>query len=585
VVYVVTEHDSVYAFDADSTNILWQSSMLRPGEQTDTNFPWCSITPELGITATPVIDRQAGPNGTNFVEAVSVASTGDTFQRLHALDLSTGQDRVPPVDIYGEYPGQGESGDGTTLFFVPGNYYERACMLLLNGIVYTAWSAHCDGHPATSWIFGFDENTLAQVNIINLTPNGGLGSIWNSGAGPAADSDGNIYVTLGNGTFDDTLDGNGFPLLGDYGGALVKLATTNGALTVVDYFAMYNVQKENTDDIDFGSGAALVPPDLIDSNGVPRQLVVASAKDKSIYIADRSNMGKFSPDNNNALFQQIPDALGRGAWSMPAFFNNTLYFGPVRSPVLAFAFQSNQLSGPISQSPTSLVYPGGTPSVSANGTANGIVWVVEDLGLLSIGTEASKSPALHAYAATNLANEIYHNYQSGERDRIGFGNTFVLPMIASGRVYVGTAAGVGVFGLLDLTALSPLQQWRNTWFGNPSDVGAGANSANPAGDGVANLVKYALDLNPSLTVTNSPVAPGIMQDAGQSYFSLIINRLTNHADIIYRAEVSNDLKTWNSGPGYTTTVTNTDTQLVIRENSPITNHPRRFFRLRFLPAS
>ena len=317
---------------------------------------------------------------------------------------------------------------------------------------------------------------------------------------------------------------------------------------------------ENAQDLDFASGNPLVLPDLIDGFGLPRQLVVASAKDQSIYLAERSNMGKYSPDNNNTLYQYLPGALPGGTWSMPAFFNNTLFYCPVGSPLLAFPFQNAHLSSNTSQSPSAFGYPGATPSVSANGTNDGIVWAIENVPIFS-DPESHTTAVIHAYAATNLANELYNSSLLPERDDIGIGNKFTSPTIASARVYVPAATGVGVFGLLDQSALTPLQQWRNSYFGNPSDVGAGANSASPAGDGVANLVKYALGLDPFVVVTNTLIIPGVLNDAGQSYFTLAVNRTTNRLDVIYRAEVSNDLITWNSGPAYTTTVTATDSQL------------------------
>ena len=409
VVFIMTEHDTVYAFDADSTNVLWQVSLLGAGEQTVTSWAWCSFGPEIGISATPVIDRQLGPEGTIFVEAMSVDPAGTSFQRLHALDLATGADRVPPVDITGVYPGLGDNSDGTNVVFDPRMYIERACLLLLNGVVYLAWSAHCDTRPATSWIMGFDEHTLAQTSVLNLVPNGNLGSMWNSGAGPAADLDGNIYVTLGNGDFDTTFDTNGFPINGNFGCSFVKLSTTGNRLAVADFFAMYNIMDEIAQDLDLSSGSALVLPDMTDAQNNVRQLVVTSGKDEIIYLADRANMGKYSSVNNDALYQQVANALPNGTWSMAAYFNGTLYFGPVRSPIMAFPFQDARLSTTSSQSPSSFGYPGATPSISANGTSNGIVWAAETVGIVIEDQTASHNAVLHAFAATNLANELYHS--------------------------------------------------------------------------------------------------------------------------------------------------------------------------------
>lgn len=456
VVYVVSEADSVYAFDAASTNILWQVSVLGPGEHTSTNWSWCAFMPELGITATPVIDRQAGPNGTLFVEAMSTNSEGNVFQRIHALDLATGQDRIPPVNVSASYPGTGDGAVNGMVTFDPDMYVERACMLLLNGVVYTAWSAHCDTQPTTSWLIGFDENTLAQTKVMNFTPNTGIGSMWNSAAGPAADSDGNIYVTIGNSTFDasPTLDTNGFPVNGDYGNGFVKVSTTNATLRIADYFIMYNTADENIQDLDLSSGAPLVIPDQIDSQGHARQLVVTAAKDQAIYLADRTNMGRFNPNNNNALYQFIPNALPGGIWSMAAYFNGTLYFGPVRHSIMAFPFQAARLPGVSMQSTNVYGYPGTTPSISANGTSNAIVWAAETAGIVIEDQDLSHNAVLHAYSATNLAVELYNsNKAANGRDLFGKGNKFITPMIANGRVYVGTTSGVGVFGLINPPAI------------------------------------------------------------------------------------------------------------------------------------
>jgi hypothetical protein len=226
---------------------------------------------------------------------------------------------------------------------------------------------------------------------------------------------------------------------------------------------------------------------MVDSLGHVRQLAVGAGKDSNLYIVDRSNLGKFSPANDDSIYQQINGALPGGVFAMPACFNGMLYYGPVGSRMRAFPFTDARLGNYSSQTATAFAYPGATPSISAAGNSNGIVWATENT-----------SPAvLHAYAATNLACELYNSTQArGGRDNFGAGNKFITPTIASARVYVGTTTGVGVFGLLDQATLTPLETWRNTWFGNPSNVGAGADHASPAGDSVPNLTKYTLGLPP-----------------------------------------------------------------------------------------
>ncbi len=570
VLFVATENDSVYAFDADSTNLFWQVTMLATNEVPSDDRGCDQVTPEIGVTSTPVIDRQLGPNGTIFVVAMSKNESGNYYQRLHALDLATGTNRVPAVTIAAQYPGTGENSDGTNVIFDPSQYKERCGLLLLNGVVYTSWASHCDNPPYTGWIMGYDENSLTQTNVLNITPNGGEAAIWMSGAGLAADSSNNIYFLTGNGTFDTTLT-NGFPDLGDYGNAFMKLSTSNRVLAVADYFTMSNTVTESGGDVDFGSGGVLVFPDMVDAQGHTRQLAVGAGKDGNMYLVDRSNMGKFNP-TNDAIYQQLTGALPGGIWSMPAYFNGVLYYGSVGYNLQAFPFQSARLTGPSSPTAITFAYPGTTPSISANGDSNGIVWATENT-----------SPAiLHAYAATNLAMEYYNSTQApGGRDDFGDGNKFITPMIASARVYVGTATGVGVLGLLDQSTLTPLEIWRNTYFGNPSNVGAGANGVSPAGDGVPNLMKYALGLNPLNRTTPAQLPSGSIQPSGgQNYLTLTINRTAEPSDITYLVQVtSNLLSGWVSGPPNTVVLTNTTAQLVVRDNTPVPAATDRFIRL------
>jgi hypothetical protein len=286
---------------------------------------------------------------------------------------------------------------------------------------------------------GFDQSTLAQVSVLNVTPNGNEGSVWMSGAGLAADTSGNIFLLDANGTFDTTLDANGFPSQGDYGNAFLKISSTNRQLAVADYFEMSNQGAENGSDEDLGSGGALVLPDLQDSSNQTRHLAVGAGKDANIYLVDRDAMGKFNPNTNN-IYQEIQGALSGMVFSMPAYFNNTVYYGAVGDNIKAFAITKAQLgSTPTSQTSSAFGYPGATPSISANGTSNAILWIAENGG----------NAVLHAYDATNLAHELYNSNQaSGGRDQFGAGNKFITPMITNGKVYVGTTNGVGVFGLL-----------------------------------------------------------------------------------------------------------------------------------------
>ncbi len=449
VLFVVTENDSAYAFDADTFAQLWHVSVLPMGETVPTasgDFAGCGqVSPQLGITSTPVIDRTSGPNGTIFVVAMSVAGT--TFHhRLHALDLTTGGEVMAATDI------QATSG---AVSFAPKQYEERSGLLLLNNVIYLTWTSHCDASPYNGWVMGYGESSLQQVSVIDITPGGG-GGIWMSGDGLAADSSGNIYFLDGNGSFDSTP--NAPQANGNYGNAFIKLSTSNNTLAVADYFATFDTVIESDNDRDLGSGGLVVLPDMTDANNVTRHLAVGSGKSETsrngdpvpIYVVDRDNMGKFSPNNDNAIYQEISGALlggsgSNGVWAAPAYFNNTVYYGAVSDSVKAFPIAQAKLATSASSHTSNIFsYPGTTPSISANGTVNpptnGIVWAVENGGGAS---------TLFAFDATNLANQLFSGAFSGDS-----ATKFVTPMIASGKVYVGagspnanTSGVVYVFGL------------------------------------------------------------------------------------------------------------------------------------------
>ena len=442
VLFVATEHDTVYGFDADTGSALWQVTMLKAGEKTSDSRGCSQVSPEIGVTATPVIDLAAGPHGTIYVVAMSKDSGGSYHQRLHALDITNGSEQFSgPVEVAATYPGTGDNSQNGNVVFDAKQYKERPGLLLLKHVVYTFWSSHCDIRPYTGWIISYDQNTLAQKSVLNVIPNGNEGSIWQAGAGPAADSAGNIYFLTGNGTFDTTLDANGFPNKGDYGNAIVKLSTKLNKLAVADYFTMFNTVAESNVDEDLGSGGAMALPNIKDANGVVHRLAVGAGKDASIYLVNRDNMGKFNPNNNSQIYQQLNGVLGGSVFSAPAYFNKRIYYGAVGDRIKAFAFNSNGLldTTPASQTSTFFQYPGATPSISGNSMNNSILWAAEN-----------SSPAvLHAYKAQDLSVELYNSNQaSNSRDHFGNGNKYITPTIANGKVYVGTTNGVGVFGLL-----------------------------------------------------------------------------------------------------------------------------------------
>jgi len=438
VLYVVTEHASAYAFDADTGARLWKVSALASGETPSDDHGCGQISPEIGITDTPVIDRSLGPHGAIYFVAMSKDSAGRYHQRLHARDVATGAELFGgPRDIQARYPGTGDGSQGGYVVFNPGQYAERVGLLEVKGSIVLGWTSHCDHRPYTGWLMEYGAKSLAQISVLNLTPNGSEGSIWMSGAGLAADAAGNVFFLEANGTFDTTLNAGGFPIKGDYGNAFVKVGTST-RLMVADYFNMYNTVAESHADEDLGSGGALLLPDFKDAGGHIRHLAVGAGKDKNIYVVNRDNMGKFNPTRNN-IWEEIDLALPGGVWSMPAYYNNTVYYGGVGDHIKAFAVSQALLSKfPASESGHTFPYPGATPSISGNGNLNGIVWAVEN----------SNPAVLHAYKASDLSQELYNSNQQGSRDHFGPGNKFITPMITNGKVFVGTPTGVAVFGKL-----------------------------------------------------------------------------------------------------------------------------------------
>ena len=440
VLYVVSEHDSVYAFDADTRAQLWKTSVLRAQETTSGNHSCDQITPAIGITSTPVIDRNLGAI---FVVAMTKDASGNYHQRLHALKLTTGAELSgSPTEIEATYPGTGIFSNKGVQTFEPGQYAERVGLLLLNGVIYMGWTSHCDISPYTGWLMGYSEKNLKQTSVLNLTPNTrawGRGSIWMSGAGLAADTSGNIYFLDANGGFDTTLNARSFPIHGDYGNAFMKVSTAGGRLSVADYFNPYNTVIESDNDEDLGSGGVLLLPDLKESSGQVRQLAVGAGKDKSIYVVDRNNMGKFNPSRNN-IYQEIPSATSEGVWGMPAWFNGTIYYGGRSDVLKAFRVVNAEIQArPSSHSSVYYSYPGATPSVSANGTQDGIVWAVEN---------RSGQGVLHAYDATNLSHELYNSTQAANKRDNFADNKFITPVVVNGKVFVATPTGVVVLGLL-----------------------------------------------------------------------------------------------------------------------------------------
>lgn len=441
VVYVATEHDSVYAFDADNNTggnatPLWQKSFINPAQGITTvssGDVGCSdLIPEIGVTGTPVIDTSTG---TLYVVA-KTKENGVIRQRLHALDVTTGAEKFGgPVLIHTKVRGRGDGSRNGYVHFDPLREAQRSGLLLQNGAVYVGWASHCDIGPYHGWIMSYDAHTLAQTGKWNSSPNGGLDGIWQGGSGLAADTKFNVFVASGNGTFDVHVGGK------DYGDSIIKLKLKPPHIKPVDYFTPYNQDYLRRNDVDLGSGGVLLLPD---QTGPHKHLLVESGKEGTIYLVDRDKMGHFNPNNNDQIVQSLAGAVG-GLWSVPAWWNNNVYFGGSGDYLKTYAFDPVQgllSTQSVSESGTFFGYPGPTPSISANGNANGIVWVLQ--------TDDYKggSATLHAYDATDLTRELYNTSQNFGRDNPGGAVKFTLPTIINGKVYVPAVKQLSVYGLL-----------------------------------------------------------------------------------------------------------------------------------------
>ena len=451
VVFAATEHDSVYALDADSSNgvnsaPLWHTSFINPSAGIYTINATADLAaiaggfvgPELGITGTPVIDPASG---TLYVVAITKEiANGVTnfFNRLHALDVATGAEKFGgPVVIQGSVPGVGDGNDGHgNVPFIQLKQHQRSSLLFLNGNVIIPFTGHFDYPPYHGWVFSYNGYTLEQNGIFNANPNGSQGGFWESGCGPAADPEGSIYLETGNGNWDSTNS--------NYGDSVLKLSTTNG-LVLTDWFTPYNQLDLNLRDIDLGSAGQIVLPDSAGSAAHPH-LLLAGSKAGTMYLLDRDNMGHFNPANDSQIVQSVSGAVN-GMWCTPAWFNGMFYYIASGDKLKAFTLTNASINPtPIGVGPTAI--GSSTPSISANGTSNAIVWAIQSSG----------SAILHAYNATNVSQELYNSSQNSSRDGLGSSIRFTVPTVANGKVYVGTVGTLTVFGnsaFLALPLISP----------------------------------------------------------------------------------------------------------------------------------
>ncbi len=444
-VFAATEHDDVYAFDADVNGPpIWHVSFIDPSAgvttiQCTTDLQASSSPgfygPELGVSGTPAIDPATG---TIYVEANTKEVTGSVtnfVHRLHALDVVTGAEKFGgPVVIEGAVPGVGDGFDPINgVEFDSSKHMDRPALLLVGGVVCVMFTSHQDFPPYHGWAFTFNAYTLQQEGVFCTTPNGSAGGIWQAGSGPAADAAGNIYVETGNGTFDNVNQ--------NYGDSVVKLWPAGG-LALLDYFAPANQLDLNLQDLDIGSAGLMLLPDAVGSAAHPH-LLVAGSKAGVFWLLDRDNLGQFNASGDTQIVQEIAGATG-WMWVTPAYFNGTIYYCAAGDYAKAFAISNAVLNTtPTSQSPATVGYPGSSLVVSANGVGNAIVW--------GIDSSASQSgPAvLNAYNATNLADELYSSSQVPQRDSAGLAIKYTMPTVANGKVYVGGVDSLSVFGNLN----------------------------------------------------------------------------------------------------------------------------------------
>ena len=439
VVFVATEHDSVYAFDAYGrpASPLWRVNFLRKGVTTvpedDVECPF--IAPELGITSTPVIDANTG---TLYVlartkELNGSSSSSQYRQRLHALSVTTGLEEFGgPVDIRATIRGKGSGSQSGRVEFDPLRENPRSSLLLANGLVYLTWGSSCDVGPYHGWVMAYDAHTLKQKAAFNASPDGDDSGFWASDTGPAADEGGNLFLATGNGRFDAARGGR------DYGDSLLQLA--GQSLKLTDYFAPFNVDQLDADDKDLGSGGpVLLPP----QSGSHPHLVVVAGKGGTLYLIDRDRMGHYQPGGDRHAVQTIPSS-GGGVYGSMAYWNHNLYVlsNSDHDALRQFALRDGRLS---LRAASGSRLPGicATPTVSANGLEDGVLWVLRGEAL-----DAGDTNVLYAFDALNTSRLLYDSEQNPSRDRAGLAPRFTIPTVVNGHVYVGAKREVDVYGLL-----------------------------------------------------------------------------------------------------------------------------------------
>ncbi len=445
--YVATEHDQVYAFDVNTGQLLWQNNFLRSNGALLVITPVSSgdvscndMTPEIGITGTPVIDTSSNIMYlvTKTKERNLQLGTTTFYQTLHGLDIRTGAERTIPRRISATAHGNGTGSIGGILTFDSRVEGQRSALTIANGQIYIAFASHCDLGTYHGWLMSFNVGNMAPTAVYVDTPDGYEGGFWGGGAGPAVDASGSIYLATGNGGFD--ADSHGLDA-DDYGDSVLRMNWSTAGFTLVDYFTPWNQQTLDSNDTDLGSGGVVLLPDQ--PGTTYPHLLLQVGKEGTIDLINRDNMGHFHAGNDSQIVQTLPYAVG-GVWGDAAFWKNNVYFGGIYDSMKAFSFDpvAQRLSGaPTSQSTQGFTYPGPTPAVSSNGASNGIVWAIQ-------ADDSGAYAVLHAFDANNLGTELYTSEQNAGRDRAGSRVKFAVPTIADGHVFVGADAQVAMYGLL-----------------------------------------------------------------------------------------------------------------------------------------
>ena len=429
-VYVATQKNSVYAFDADGGGQLWKRSF--GSSIACANVHGCGVAPTIGITATPVIDTTLG---NIYVANRQFNSTsGISSHSLHSLNLITGADNPgSPVSITATVSGTGYDAVNGQVTYNQQTASDRPALLELNSVIYIAFGSYGDTDPYHGWIIGFSASNLAPTIVFNATPNGQRAGTW----GPSIlASDGTfLYTATGNGTWD------GGP---DWGNSYLKLSPANGTLSAADFFTPFNVSVLSAKDRDLGSGMATLLP-TFSSSPFPH-VMVGAGKEGTIYVVNRDNMGHFNSACDCQIVQSIPNAVGVASnttdlqrnFSTPPYWNGNLYFSGNNDSIKRFRVSTNTsklTTTPTDQSPTTYAFPGSNPVVSGNGNGSGILWAVE-----------KGAGVLHAYDANKLGTELYNTTQNATRDALGNAIKFAPPLVVNGKVYVGTRTQLVVYG-------------------------------------------------------------------------------------------------------------------------------------------